>query len=266
MLYHRQAGQGAPLILLHGLFGSLENLSGLARIFAATHTVYSVDLPDHGRSPHTDHSDLATMVDGVLQWMDGQDVSSAIVVGHSLGGKVAMELALRQPDRVAQLVVLDASPSAYENRHGAVFEGLLSVPLDSIQSRGEADAALQNRIADTAVRGFLLKNLVRDGERFRWRINLEGLYRGYNELLVENSEGRFAGPTLFVRAGQSDYIEPGAAPELQRRFPEAILETVEQAGHWLHAEQPEVVGRIIADFLQKSDQKAPGDRNNEQPE
>lgn len=260
MLYHRQAGQGAPLILLHGLFGSLENLSGLARILAHDHTVYSIDLPDHGRSPHTDHSNLAVMVEGVLQWMDTQDLPSAIVVGHSLGGKIAMELALRQADRVAKLVVLDVGPSAYENRHGAVFEALFSVPLDTIQSRGEADVALQNRVADAAVRGFLLKNLVRDGERFRWRLNLEGLHRGYNQLIVENSEGQFAGPSLFVRGGKSDYIQPRSEPELRRHFPEAILETVEQAGHWLHAEQPEAVGRIIASFLQET---AGNDRNNQ---
>lgn len=254
LLYHRESGQGAPLVLLHGLFGSLENLSGLARVLGANHTVYSVDLPDHGRSPHTERSDLAAMVDGVRRWMDAQQLSRAILVGHSLGGKVAMELALQNPDRVTGLVVMDVAPVAYDSRHDNVFQGLLSVPVEEIQSRARADEALKVSIADAAVRGFLLKNLVKEGEGFRWRMNLQGLHRGYRQLIAGNSAGNFDGPTLFVRGGQSDYIQPGAEADIQQRFPQARIETVEEAGHWLHAEQPDAVGRIIAGFLEETDQ------------
>ncbi len=254
MLYHLESGQGAPLVLLHGLFGSLENLGRLARLLAVNHTVYSVDLPDHGRSPHTEHSELSAMVEGVRQWMDAQKLSHVIMVGHSLGGKVAMELALQNADRVTRLVVLDVAPVAYGNRHDNIFQGLLSVPIEALQSRVAADEALQESIPDAAVRGFLLKNLVREGEGFRWRMNLQGLHRGYGQLVAGNSEGEFDGPTLFVRGGRSDYILPGAEAAIQQRFPQARIETVEEAGHWLHAEQPDATGRIIARFLKEADQ------------
>ena len=228
LLYHRESGQGAPLVLLHGLFGSLENLSGLARVLGANHTVYSVDLPDHGRSPHTERSDLAAMVDGVRRWMDAQQLSRAILVGHSLGGKVAMELALQNPDRVTGLVVMDVAPVAYDSRHDNVFQGLLSVPVEEIQSRARADEALKVSIADAAVRGFLLKNLVKEGEGFRWRMNLQGLHRGYRQLIAGNSAGNFA-TSLDPRGGElGDHAARG---NTRQRFPRHRLDLLRQPFH-----------------------------------
>jgi esterase len=250
MLFHRRSGTGEPLVLLHGLFGSLENLGGLARCLAKDFEVYSVDLPNHGRSAHIVGGSLKVMADQLNHWLDDQGLTRVNLIGHSLGGKVAMELALMASTKIKSLVIIDIAPVSYARRHNDVFAGLLSVDLDSIERRSEVEQVLAEFIHDPEVRSFLLKNLVKRGDNgFAWRINLNDLNEQYEQLICANREGQFSGPVLFIKGGDSDYLQPKDRPDVLQRFPNAQMRVVSNAGHWVHAEKPEVVSGIILKFI-----------------
>lgn len=250
-LHSRQAGQGEPLILLHGLFGSAENLGALARQLADTYAVYSVDLPNHGRSPHTQTMTLATMTQDLVVWMDQQGLAQAHLLGHSLGGKVAMELALAHPTRVLSLTVVDIAPVDYPPHHQAVFDGLLSLKTEALQSRGEADKQLQNHVPELAVRSFLLKNLDKaQNGGFSWRMNLPVIHQQYAQLISANrSDGVFNDKTLFIKGGNSDCLREAHRQDILSRFPKATVKVVPDTGHWLHAEKPELVAVLVKRFI-----------------
>jgi len=252
MLHFRQVGSGEPVILIHGLFGSLENLGGIARLLTQDFTVYSIDLPNHGRSPHSAGGDLAFMTRAVRDWMHLKGLSKASIVGHSLGGKVAMELALSNPELVRALVVMDIAPVTYKPRHEAVFRGLNAVDPAHLQSREEAEQVLTQHISEAAVRSFLLKNLVRESGGFRWRMHLADLEAQYPRLIHANRDGIFPGPVLFLKGGDSDYINPEHRIALLQRFPGAEYKVIAGVGHWLHAEKPSLVAAQIKKFLQKN--------------
>lgn len=249
MLYSRSQGQGEPIILLHGLFGSMENLGALARPLADFYCVHSLDLPNHGRSPHTDTLDLASMAAAVEAWMDTQGIKKAAIIGHSLGGKTAMELALKRPDRITALAVIDIAPVYYPPHHNDVFEGLRQIDPASIQQRSEADALMLPFVPEIAVRSFLLKNLVKEETGFSWRMNLPVISRDYPALIAGNSLGVFTGPVLFLKGGNSEYVTAAHKNEILSRFPQAQLKIVPDTGHWLHAEKPELVSGLILRFL-----------------
>lgn len=251
MLYSRHQGQGEPLVLIHGLFGSLENLGALAKLLSQHFTVYSVDLPNHGRSPHTADMSLQSMAAAVGEWMDGQGLSSAHFLGHSLGGKTAMEFALRHPARVRKLIVVDIAPVGYPPHHNDVFAGLLNIDPDSLGSRQEADHLLLPHVPELAVRSFLLKNLVKEESGFHWRMNLPVIHRCYSQLISANSgELSFAGDVLFFKGGNSDYIGESQRDAILDKFPNAQLKVIANTGHWLHAEKPELVATLSLKFLQ----------------
>lgn len=243
-------------MLIHGLFGSLENLGALARILAQDFTVYSIDLPNHGRSPHVDNADLGLMSELVLAWMSQQGLSAVGMVGHSLGGKVSMEIALLQPAMIERLVVMDIAPSEYSPHHNDVFKALLTVDIDAIKSRSEADEVMQPFVPEVAVRSFLLKNILRKADGgFAWKMNLTGLFESYENLIRANVSGPvFAGETLFLKGGASDYIGEKNRQDIVSRFPSSHLKIVANTGHWLHAEKPQVVAKLIANFLLPSAQ------------
>lgn len=247
-LYFKQAGEGPPLVLLHGLFGSLENLGMIARLLASTYTVYSVDLPNHGRSGHTDHTSLGLMAQSVAEWLEQQSLSQVRLFGHSLGGKVAMELALSQPQIVSHLAVADIAPVQYESHHTDVFAGLNALNIDALSNRGEADKVLTQYVSEAPVRSFLLKNLVKEGASYRWRMNLSVLQECYPAMLVANREGLYQGPTLFLKGANSDYIQPAAKTPILSRFPGAQVRIIANTGHWLHADKPELVVRTLEKF------------------
>lgn len=250
MLHFKVAGDGEPLILLHGLFGSLENLGAVARLLASDFKVYSVDLPNHGRSAHQDRVGLAQMARAVSHWMAEIDLREAALIGHSLGGKVAMEVALTHPKRVASLVVIDIAPVRYPPRHQDVFAGLNAVELSALASRADADAALAAHVQDPAVRSFLLKNLVKSDVGFQWRMHLADIKRQYPQLIDENrTDAVCLAPTLFLKGGASDYIRAEHQQAIARRFPQAEFKVVANAGHWLHAEKPELTVTLIRKFL-----------------
>ncbi len=245
-----QAGEGPPLLLIHGLFGSLENLGGIARLLAKQFSVYSIDLPNHGRSPHSDSLSLRSMAGAVANWLDSRQLERVNLVGHSLGGKVGMELALSEPDRVGKLAVMDIAPVNYPPHHDDVFAGLAAVDPKSLKTRSEADAILKSHVPEIAVRSFLLKNLVKNGDGFGWRMNLPVLRQHYDQILSANSDGgQFDGDVLFIKAGDSKYIQEKHREAILSRFPKAGVKVVPGTGHWLHAEKPELVAGIITRFI-----------------
>lgn len=240
------------LVLIHGLFGSLENLGGIARLFTPFYSVYSLDLPNHGRSSHVSDCSLESMANTVSDWMSEQGLNSAYFLGHSLGGKVAMELALKYPSKVKKLAVIDIAPVNYPPRHNDVFAGLLAINPASLLSRAEADTILREYVSESAVRTFLLKNLAKVGGVFQWRMNLDDLHQNYGDLISSNRTACYEGDTLFVKGGDSDYIKEGHRADITQRFPNAQLRIVANTGHWLHAEKPEIVAKLVLRFMSAS--------------
>jgi len=253
--FKQYSSAGEPLIILHGLFGNLNNWAWHSRKFAERYAVYALDLRNHGDSPHAPDMNYQLMADDVLQFMDDQGISKANVLGHSMGGKVAMQLALSAPQRLMKLVVADIAPVQYgdeRGEHDEIFDGLCALTPASLTSRTSADHELAKWVNDEIVRQFLLSNLVRkDGGGFEWRINLPVLKKSYPALRAKPvADKPFTGPVLFVRGDLSDYIKSEDKDEVLALFPNAGIKTIMQTGHWLHAEKPETFHRIVDDFLQ----------------
>ncbi|WP_369600694.1 alpha/beta fold hydrolase [Hahella sp. SMD15-11] len=252
-LAHRVQGQGSPVILVHGLFGSMENLGAIARLLAGEFEVHSLDMRNHGRSPHTDHMDYATMSQDILKYMNRAGLDQAAMLGHSMGGKTVMQLALNAPERVTRLVVADIAPVRYPPHHQSVMAGLSAIGDPSrLTSRAEADAILKAYVPEDAVRLFLLKNLVRAEQGFSWRINLPVIRQSYDALMAGQDGGCFPGPVLFIKGGASDYIRPEHRTTIARLFPNAQLKVIPGTGHWLHAEKPQLFARIVSRFLKEA--------------
>ena len=249
MLHHRVAGQGKPLVAIHGLFGSMENLGAVVRHLRDDYTVYSLDLPNHGRSPHKAGMHLQAMAGQVREWMAHFGIDKAHFLGHSLGGKVAMETALQTPECVDKLVVMDIAPVNYSARHNDVFAGLFAVDPARISSREEADRLMSEHVKESAVRSFLLKNLVKTDAGFEWRMNLADLHQSYPSLIEGNTSSRCDCPTLFLKGGDSDYIQETHRDDILSRFPNTQLKVIPDTGHWLHAQKPELVARLVKKFL-----------------
>lgn len=251
-LHSRSSGQGPDLVLLHGLFGQGTNLRSVARALEADFRVHSLDLPDHGRSPWLDTSSLATYATAVRGWMDQQALPAAHILGHSLGGKVAMELALTEPARVGKLVVADMAPVSYAERHQEILDALQQVAGRGCQTRTEAEGLLGEVIDDPRVVGYLLMSLERGAESdvYQWRFNLAGLADAYGRLREAPAESPpFQGHVLFLKGSESAYLQASHEPEIQRRFPYSQLVTVNQAGHWPHIDQPARFNGAVQAFL-----------------
>ncbi|USE35116.1 alpha/beta fold hydrolase [Endozoicomonas sp. SCSIO W0465] len=251
-LYARQQGQGADVISLHGLFGSQENLGMINRGLAESFRVHGLDLRNHGRSSHDEAMNYTAMADDVLEYMDDNQLEKVHLVGHSMGGKVAMTVALMAPERVTRLAVIDIAPVTYqERRHDSILEGLSLMPLNTLKSRSEADGFLETYEPEQGVRQFLLKNLYRDDQgNYRWRMNLPAIITHYMEILVgQQSDIGFAKDALFIKGGESDYILPEHRERVLELFPSASVRVIPGAGHWVHAQKPELVTRTLLRFL-----------------
>ena len=252
ILYSRTLGQGADLVLLHGLFGQGTNLRSVARALQADFRVHCLDLPDHGRSPWLAEASLATYAAAVLGWMDQHELTAAHILGHSLGGKVAMELALTEPGRIAKLVVADVAPVTYADHQQVILDALQQVAARGCQTRTEAEALLGDVIDDPGVVDYLLMSLARGAEHgvYQWRFNLAGLADAYGRLREAPSEAApFQGRTLFLKGSESAYIQASHQPEIQRLFSCSQLVTVNQAGHWLHVDRPDSFNGAVRAFL-----------------
>jgi pimeloyl-ACP methyl ester carboxylesterase len=248
-----EQGDGPPVAVLHGLFGSGRNWASIARRLAARYRVLAFDLRNHGASPWADTMRYAEMADDVRATLQAYGISRCAWIGHSMGGKVAMQAALVYGDEIDRLVVVDIAPVAYPARHVPFVRAMEALDLTTIKRRAEADERLAVHVHDPAERGFLLQNLVFDpGEPPRWRLNLETISREMPTLVGTPplpDGARYVGPALFVGGANSDYVLPTYVPEIRRLFPSAAVHRIANAGHWLHAEQPQVFLDIVEPFL-----------------
>lgn len=250
-LNYKELGQGHPILILHGLFGTLDNWQTIAKYLAEDFSVYMLDLRNHGRSPHLDDMNYALMAEDVRQFMEAHWLHEAYVMGHSMGGKVAMQLALDNPDMVEKLIVVDIAPRTYSGSHYEIFAALLSLDLAHISDRAEAEAHLYQYEKDPGVVQFLMKNLSRKKEGgFEWKMNLPVIHQHYPEILANiTGEHPFEHPALFIRGARSRHIQDSDLPEIQRLFPAAQIETIADAGHWVHADQPAALLEQVKRFL-----------------
>lgn len=244
-------GQGDPLLIMHGVFGSSDNWQTLGKAFAEHYKVYLVDLRNHGNSPHSDAFNYDLMVGDIVELMNDEGLQQAHIIGHSMGGKVAMHLATQHPEKVNKLIIVDIAPKYYPPHHKQIFEGFHSVDLANLKSRKEADEQMAKVIANSGVRQFILKNLDRNKDNgFSWKLNVDAI-----EHAIENiGEGleepvSFEGKALFIAGGHSDYIQQDDHEMIKTYFPNAIIETVQNAGHWVHAEQPQALNNLVTKFL-----------------
>ena len=242
-------GEGDWVLLLHGLFGDGDNLRGLGRQLAETFRVALVDLRNHGRSPHSDRMDLPSMAADVAALQDRLGAPATALVGHSLGGKVAMQLAMTQPRRVTRLVLADIAPAAYPPGHQQILAGLQALDLSALADRRGADAALAAWVPEPGVRQFLLKSLYRDGDGLHWRFNLPALVRCYDALRAAPVGDPFPGPTLFIKGEHSDYITAEHRAAIEAAFPAFQFRMIANTGHWLHGERPAAFNRLVQQFL-----------------
>jgi len=259
-LFVRSAGEGPAVVLLHGLFGSGANLGALSRSLRDAYSVYSPDLPNHGRSDRLAAPDLPGMAAALGHWMDREGLDRVHLVGHSLGGKVAMQCALGDPARVASLVVADIAPVAYPPRHDGVFAALAAVAEGQCVDRAAAADAMARHVQDEAVIGFLLASLQRGaGGTMEWRFDRRGIESAYPALLAAPAGGSpYAGAVLFIKGGDSDYILEDHRPAITTLFPAATVTVMPGCGHWLHAERPELFNGIVRRFLDGQREGLPG--------
>lgn len=250
-LNHKTFGQGPPLFILHGLFGTLDNWQTLGKRWAEDYTVILIDQRNHGRSPHLDAHTYALLAEDIKAFMEANWMFKAHLLGHSMGGKTAMQFATHYPDMVDKLVVVDIAPKAYQGGHELIVQALNDLNLAELSDRKEADNILAERIPEFSVRQFLLKNLTRSKEGgYRWKMNLPVLTRDYQAILENiTAEESFEGPTLFIKGAESDYIQQEDLPLLREYFPAAELASVAGAGHWVHAQEPEALFQLVSDFL-----------------
>lgn len=249
-LNYKKSGSGPPLVILHGLFGSLDNWFSIARELDDEFTLYLVDQRNHGDSPHSQDWNYAVMVEDLKELLDAKELDKVYLMGHSMGGKTAMNFAAKYPERVEKLIVADISPRYYPIHHQTILEGLNFLNLKEIKSRKEADDQLANYISELGIRQFLLKSLTRDSNGFAWKINLPVITKNIENVGEALAEGStFDGPTLFLAGANSNYILQKDLPDLEAHFPNYELEFIPNAGHWLHAEQPHAVVEEMRRFL-----------------
>jgi pimeloyl-ACP methyl ester carboxylesterase len=252
-------GSGAPLVVLHGLFGSSGNWRGIARELAATHSVHSVDLRNHGASPWADSMDYVEMADDVRELIERLDLGRPVVMGHSMGGKTAMALALRHPERVARLIVVDIAPVCYADTLTPFVEAMRSADVVAAASRAEVQRRLQQAVPDHGVVPFLMQNLVTRNDHFDWRLNLLGISAAMPRLCgfpSALSGLRFSGPVTVFAGERSDYVAQRDGASFRPMFTDVGVEVIDNAGHWVHADQPKAfvaaVQRVLQDDAQPS--------------
>ncbi|HWO40638.1 MAG TPA: alpha/beta fold hydrolase [Candidatus Eisenbacteria bacterium] len=250
-LHFEAQGKGHPLLILHGLLGSSDNWRAIARRLAASLNVFTVDLRNHGRSPRSDAMNYAFMAADLLELMERQKIGGPHILGHSIGGKVAMQLAAECPERIEKLVVVDIAPRAYPPAHRRLLETLRLLDIGRYQSFTELDRALAIEIPETPTRQLVLKNIARgDNRRLRWKIDIEAIASNYENLIAAiTPRNVFSKPALFIRGGRSDYMGAADVPLIRQTFPAARIETVAAAGHWVHADAPDEFLRVVSGFL-----------------
>jgi pimeloyl-ACP methyl ester carboxylesterase len=252
MTLHTQIfGSGSSLTILHGLFGSSDNWRSIAKALGQRYRVTLVDLRNHGKSPHSEVWDLPSMANDVAELIN-QKNEKTILIGHSMGGKVAMELALSQPIHLNGLVVLDVAPKNYNmrERFQLIVDALISLPLNANKDLASADSHLAQTITEPSMRSFLLKNLTFQDGVYKWKMNLNIIAQNLEKIgQAPVAQHSYEGPTLFLHGGKSDYLLPSDHLGILRLFPNAKIETIPEAGHWLHVDQTQAFSHHLNSFL-----------------
>lgn len=250
-LNYKTFGEGQPLLILHGLFGSLDNWQTHAKTLSEYFQVILVDARNHGHSPHTEKHNYELIAEDLKLLLDDLEIKAASLIGHSMGGKAVMRFAQLFPSRVRKLVVVDMGIKAYPMHHDIILDGLKSIDFELITSRSVADHQLSNYIQDLAVRQFLMKNLywVEPGKRLAWRMNLESLEKEMTNILVSLPQEVVNIDTLFLYGTQSNYVLEEDMPFIEAVFPSVHFEAIEGAGHWVHAEKPSEFLDAVLKFL-----------------
>ena len=247
-------GEGFPLIIMHGFLGSLDNWRAVSKRLSGSYKVYSLDLRNHGESPHSEVMSYPIMAEDLHEFFAEHDIFEANLLGHSMGGKVAMQFAADHPEQVGKLIVVDIAPKAYPSSQRSLLQALRSLDLGTFKSFGGIDAFLAPSIRAPVLRQFLLKNLARDPAMgFRWKINLDALIKNYDELTKSIVvKEPFNKPTCFIRGGRSKYIQDEDFPIIKQMFPQGKIVTIPSVDHWVHADAPEEFLKIVNDFLVKA--------------
>jgi esterase len=251
-LFYRKLGQGQPFIILHGLFGQSDNWNTFARQLAeAGYEVYTIDLRNHGLSPHSNTWNYQVMSDDIFELTTDLNLQNVILLGHSMGGKVAMQLAIDHPDLLYKLIVVDIAPKYYPPHHGEVLKALNAIDFNVIKTRKEADNVLSEYITDSGTKQFLLKNIYwRENGELDWRFNLKVISEQIENVGEETSKYTVSEVSaLFIRGALSNYILDSDAEDIHRIFPNSALETIRGAGHWVHAEKPKEFFETVVKFI-----------------
>ena len=245
-----EIGEGEPIVILHGLFGSGRNWASIAKALADSYRVITVDLPNHGASEWTDTVTYESLAGAAADFLTGHDLQGCSLLGHSMGGKTSMALALTQGELISRLIVADIAPVPYDHDNLAVIEALSAVDLATVKSRNDAEAQMADYICDRMLRAFLLQNLRREGDGFKWRINLEGLKASLPDLHgFPDFDTTFEKPAVFIAGAESDFVEAEHHAEIDRLFPNSSVVDLAHAGHWLHADSPDVFVQKVREFL-----------------
>ncbi len=249
-LHYQESGSGLPLLIIHGLFGSADNWRSMAKYFSKFYRVISVDLRNHGRSPHSDEQNFDLMADDIVKLCDDLQLDKVSVLGHSLGGKVAMRFAEMQSESVHKLVVVDISPRQYFSQHTPLMDAMMALDMAQFSSRKEVDEALAPQVTDPAVRQFLLMNLQSDENGLSWRINLPALKANYQALMAPVCElALLTMPSQFIYGGQSEYVTAEDRVLIEQHFTQPRFDVIDKAGHWVHAERPQQFKQLVEEFL-----------------
>jgi esterase len=254
-LFYRHFGSGEPVIILHGLFGLSDNWVTHGKRLAEKFSVYLPDLRNHGHSPHSPTFNYPAMADDLHEFIDEHKLQNPVIIGHSMGGKVAMWFALEYPELVSKLIIVDISPVKYPDRdaHFDIISTMMSIDFDAVHSREEVSNLLSLTIPNKTTRLFILKNLYRKTRNnFDWRLNLSAISNNMDHVFAGiDVDSVYEKPVLFIKGGRSDYILSSHEPIIKKYFPNSEIETIEHVGHWVHAEAPEEICSIFSRFLEK---------------
>lgn len=252
-LAYREYGTGQPLIILHGLFGQSDNWNSLSKLFAEKgFRVFTVDQRNHGLSPHSDEWTYEAMAKDLLQFINSHQLQKPILLGHSMGGKTVMFFEVMFPGVSDKSIVVDIAPRAYTPHHDEVLTALNAVDFDTITARKEAEDILSHYINDFGTKQFLLKNIywrTDDSKKMAWRFNLKTITENYNNVGVAVPVGLSESNTLFIRGEKSKYIQDEDLALIEKLFPNYSLKTISNAGHWVHAEQPQAFYQSVIEFI-----------------
>lgn len=254
ILHYKQIGTGKHIVLIHGLFGSLENLNMVAKPLAENYCVTSVDVRNHGDSFHANSMQYPELAQDIINLLDHLHIDTCLLLGHSMGGKIAIQVALTQPERISKLIVADIAPVSYPPHHSQIIAGLQAIDLSLVTKRKDADKQLAAYVDNVAIRQFLLRNLAINSQgKFAFKCSIANISLCYPQIMKANelpiNKMPYQGQTLFIKGGDSDYILPEHKEAITALLPNAKAKIIQGTGHWLHAEKSIAFNKVIADFI-----------------